>query len=201
MSIHAAASALRFKNILLYGGGFLSQIITKILSRQGKKLSCVDRNSYKASYFANDIQFTNSPKSLAHSSFDCVIDCCGAPGIFDHMINCATPGGTILQLANPSVNAALSSKDISNFMRKELTLTGTGNSHYRPDDQLKCDWHQAHMLETEQINLQDLISHSSDLEKAPGLINAIYRRRSTPTPPALGDTPYNKAVVLVDPMP
>ena len=47
----------RVKNILLYGGGFLSQILSQILLNLRVKVTCVDRNEYKKDFFDNEISF------------------------------------------------------------------------------------------------------------------------------------------------
>lgn len=166
------------KNILLYGGGFLSQILSQILLNLRVKVTCVDRNEYKKDFFDNEISFFSSTNELNDSLFDVTIECCGADGILEDCVRLTKTKGEIIQLANPSVNSSINSQTLSKLMRKELSLKGTWNSLYRPDKKTKCEWQESiKMLVEKKINLKHLISHEVGIDESAELIEKIFLRR------------------------
>lgn len=191
---HASEYAEKSIKILLFGGGFLSQILSKIFISKDKNITCVDRNNYKKDFFSKDIDFCLNTSNLKDSSFDLTYECSGAPIALEECIRLTKPLGDIVQLANPDKSTNLSSNLLSRFMRKEQKLVGTWNSRFRPDDLKNCDWNKSiEMLVNDEISIKELISHTSNLEDSHHLIEKIYLRRQDK-----GKLPkFNKAIISI----
>ena len=104
-------------------------------------------------FFNENVKFITNELDLEESSYDLVIESCGAENILGKCIKFAKPEATILQLANPFKNSDLKANDISQFMRKEQKIIGTWNSDYRQDDKNKCDWNKTIELLKNKIYL------------------------------------------------
>ena len=192
--IHTSKKIMDGKTVLLYGGGFLSQIIAKLLLNKNCKVTIVDRNNYKKKFFDNRVFFTTNEDELKDSNFDIVVECCGANKVFGKCIDFTKNGGSIIQLANPSKEVSLSSDEISKFMRKELNLKGTWNSDYRPDNQSLCDWHEAiKMIQNKYLEVNSLISHEKNIFEAPYILEEIFNKNKASS--TLSN--YNKAIIKI----
>jgi len=191
---HASVFAEHSIKILLFGGGFLSQILSKILSSQNKDITCIDRNEYKEDFFSKDISFNIDTAHLKDSSFDLIYECSGSPIALEECIRLAKPRGEIIQLANPNINTNLGSNLLSKFMRKEQKIIGTWNSRFRPDDPEICEWRKSiDMLINNKINIKDLITHNCNLQESKYLIEKInLRRKDKDKLPN-----FNKAIVFL----
>ena len=193
--IHASHKIIKNSSVLIYGGGFLSQILSQLLLINDCQVTVIDRNPYKKNFFESGIKFLTKYNNLEQSNFDFTIECCGADGILSECIKFTKPRGTILQMANPYSETHLNSAGISQLMRKEQSIIGTWNSDYRPDDKDLCDWNRAiYMLVQKKINIKSLISHQTTLENAKELFNKINERRSQNS--TLKN--YNKAIIHVN---
>ncbi len=194
VSRHASEFSKNSFKILLFGGGFLSQIISKILISKNKDITCIDRNEYKKEFFSEEVSFDLNTTNLKDSSFDMVYECSGSPIALEECIRLTKPIGEIVQLANPDINTNLNANLLSKFMRKEQKLRGTWNSRFRPDDTKLCDWNKSiKMLLNNEINIKDLISHTTKLEESKFLIEKInFRRQKKSKLPK-----FNKAIVFV----
>ena len=193
--IHASNKVTNNSSILIYGGGFLSQILSQLLLLKNCQITVHDRNFYKKKFFDKKVNFLTGIDQLEESSYDFAIECCGAVGILNQCIKFTKPGGIILQMANPSSEAHINSSGISQMMRKEQAIIGTWNSDYRPDDYKLCDWNKAiMMLVQNKLNIKDLISHQSNLKNAKKLFKDIKERRSKDS----NLKNYNKAIIHVN---
>lgn len=192
--VHASEKINPNQDILIYGGGFLAQIISQLLLKKNCKVTCIDRNDYKKKFFNENVKFLTSESDLIESQYDFVIESCGAKEILGKCIKFAKPEATILQLANPFKDSDLKSHDISQFMRKEQKIIGTWNSDYRPDDKSKCDWHKTiELLKNQDLTIKNLISHKSNLLDSKELLIKINSRKKVTE----GIEEYNKAVIKV----
>lgn len=192
--VHAVKKLKNNQKVLIYGGGFLAQIISQLLLAKNSKVFCLDRNEFKKSFFNKEVFFTTDKDSLEESSFDAVIECCGANDILSKCIAYGKPGATILQMANPSSGTKLDSNGISSLMRKEQQILGTWNSEYRPDNPKKCDWHKTiSLLSSKKLFVKNLISHEANLNEASDLFYNIYARKNKNSK----IINFNKAVINV----
>ena len=157
--VNAVKKIQNNKKVLIYGGGFLAQIICQLLIIKNCDIYCIDRNEYKRNYFQENIFFTTKESDLEESYFDYVIECCGAKDILFKCIKYGKPESNILQMANPSHNCSLNANGISQLMRKEQHIFGTWNSKYRPDNEKFCDWHETiNLLSSKKLSIKNLIS-------------------------------------------
>ncbi len=177
--VHTASKVKTEQKVLIYGGGFLSQILSQILEYKNCQITCIDRNMYKKDYFSNNIRFLHEPKIGIENCFDVVIECCGAKEVFKKCVDLVKPNGVIIQMANPSIESNIDYKTISSLMRKELQVIGTWNSQFRPDDPIKCDWFKSiDLIRKKIVNVKRLISHKENIRGAINLIEEVYRRRN-----------------------
>ena len=194
--VHAVKNVNPQRKVLIYGGGFLAQIISQLLINQKCEVTCIDRNRYKKRFFNENVFFTTAEDDLKESSFDYVFESCGANTTLGKCIKYGKPEAKIIQLANPSKEMKINSNEISNFMRKEQVLIGTWNSAYRPDNHSKCNWRQTiKLLENDLLSIKNLISHKVELSQAKELLSKIHHRRSNPQ----GLVGFNKAIIKIDP--
>ena len=78
---------------------------------------------------------------------------------------------------------------------KEQKIIGTWNSRFRPDNNNLCDWHKGiNILVNNELNIKDLISHTTNLEESPHLIEKINMRRQD----KLELPNFNKAIVFIE---
>lgn len=193
--MHASKKIRENTKVLIFGGGFLAQIISQLLLLKNCNIFCIDRNSFKEGYFSNEVFFTTKETKLEESSFDVVIECCGGESVLSKCIKYGKPEAEIIQMANPSKNTNLDASTISMLMRKEQKIIGTWNSDFRPDNKEKCDWHQTiSLLEKGQISIKKLISHEIDLKNAIQLLKNIYHRRTEKGKISF----FNKAIIKID---
>ncbi|WP_269622878.1 alcohol dehydrogenase catalytic domain-containing protein [Prochlorococcus marinus] len=182
-------------NVLLVGGGFLSQIICQILLDKCCSVTCVDRNNYKKVFFPDNVIFIDSINKIKTELYDISIDCCGSPNAINNCIEQTNQGGKVIFLGNPSDSTSINSKEISTAMRRELTLLGSWNSRFRPDDISLCDWNEGiRLISKGKLSLKSLITHESMLENSPELLSKINRRRVDRK--ILPN--FNKAIIHID---
>ena len=176
--LHASKFVEKKQKVLLYGGGFLSQILSQILENNGSNICTVDRNEYKKEFFSSKVEFNLNSKNIKDSSFDYTIECCGADNVLEECVRLTKPNGKIIQLANPNYDLKIKAKVLSSFMRKEQLLIGSWNSLYRPDNPEECDWGKSiQMIINKEIDISKLISHTSNLEQSDKLLKQIFKRR------------------------
>lgn len=192
--IHASEKISPNQKILIYGGGFLAQILAQLLLKKSCEITCIDRNEYKKKFFNSEVKFVISEEELLDSSFDFVIECCGADSILGKCISFGKPGATIMQLANPYKDTIFKSKEISLMMRKEQKIIGTWNSDYRPDNPAECDWNKTiELLKNNELSIKNLITHQSSLEDAKDLLLNINSRKEK----ANKIKNFNKAIIEI----
>lgn len=192
--VHATKLIDNSKSVLLWGGGFLAQIIALMLLERECEVTCIDRNGYKKKFFGHKVKFYTNREEISGAKFDVAIDCCGVRESIAGCINACSARGLVIHLANPGPDSCVIAEDLTQITRKELTVRGTWNSSYRPDDASKCDWTQAlSFLNKYQEHVRTLITHKAVITDAANLFDAIYTRRREEA----RIVEYNKAVIEI----
>jgi L-iditol 2-dehydrogenase len=171
------------KSIALIGGGFLGLIAVEMLRFNFPNLSIhiFDRNKTKLS-LANKLAAithlvdTEEQWKLAadrlSDKFDYVIENTGHPNRFRDSINLSKPGGRVLWLGNITKDLHLEKELVSAILRKELTINGSWNSHFKAD--LVDDWASTLKLMANGFRPSKFISHKIKLDELPEILSRMY---------------------------
>ena len=177
----------RNTNILLLGGGFIGQITFRIIKNFNKNinLNILDRNKFKL----KKINFQNHNKILTSSNFkrnldifkslknkyDIVIETTGSDEHFLNAINFAKKGGLVLYSGNINKNLLIKKNEVSNILRKELSIKGVWNSTFKS----KVDnWKQAEKFLNTNQEIENLITHIADLNDSANLLIDINLKKT-----------------------
>lgn len=176
--------------ILLIGSGFIGQILARILKSKFKHLNLValDRNLFKLKtikkYSSSQLTFenlnTSEDKKIISSlseKFDVVIENTGNNKNFVSSVNFAKKSGVVIYAGNPSNDAIFIKKEISTILRKELIIRGVWNSSFKKK---LNNWDSAEFFLSKSKNssIEELITHTSNLENAKDLFQNIHLAKS-----------------------
>lgn len=179
--------------ILLIGSGFIGQILARILKKKISNLNLVtlDRNLFKLKeikkYSSDQLLFKNANTkedqyilSSLREKFDIVIESSGNYKNFVSSINFAKKNGLVIFSGNPNDDIKFNKNNISNILRKELTIKGVWNSSFKKKIN---NWKSAEdfLGNTYSYNLEQLITHTATLEESKTLLNKIYLAKSKKT--------------------
>lgn len=79
-------------------------------------------------------------------------------------------------LGNPAGNTAISQSAHSQLLRRELVIKGIWNSHFGSTPINEWEYTVA-MMDAGTFECQDLISHRTNIDELPELIDKIYNRK------------------------
>jgi len=172
--------------ILLIGSGFIGQILARILKKKKSNVNLVtlDRNLFKLKtikkYSVDQFLFKNkNTKEDQHlltslkEKFDLVIESSGNYKNFISSLNFVKKGGVVIFSGNPNNDINFSKNEISDILRKELTIKGVWNSSFKKK---MNNWKLAEsfLRNTNNSNIEQLITHTVQLEESAKLLNKIY---------------------------
>ena len=171
------------KNILIMGGGFISQVLLRILNLNKKfKITIADRNQFKLDLakkyayktinlnLSNEINLDKSKK--INDKFDCVIDSTGNYNAINFALSNLNTEGQFIVFGNIYKNSEVAKKNYNFLLRKELEVKGVWNSTFKCK---KNNWEQAQtFLLKNSSKILPLISHVVDLKDAKKLMDDIY---------------------------
>lgn len=171
------------KKILIMGGGFISQVLLRILSLNKKlNITVADRNEFKLKiskkYSSNTINLNLSTKDnlkkfeKIKNKFDCVIDSTGSYNAINFALSCLNPEGQFIVFGNIYKNSLVAKKNYNFLLRKELEVKGVWNSTFKSK---KNNWQQAETFLLKNYNkILPLVSHTVSLKDAKKLMDKIY---------------------------
>ena len=174
------------KSIALIGGGFLGLIAVELLRFNFPHLSIhiFDRNKTKLNlankldaithYVDTEEQWKLASDQLS-DKFDYVVENTGHPNRFRDSIKLSKPGGRLLWLGNITEDLQLEKNLVSAILRKELTINGSWNSHFKAD--LVDDWASTVKLMTNGFKPSKFISHRIKLEELPDILSRMYSHK------------------------
>lgn len=172
--------------ILILGGGFIGQILFKILKKYKNNLHLhiLDRNQFKLDMtkVKSSTQILLSRKKNKNkflfnkldSKFDIVVE---TSGHFEHFLNAiefAKKEGTVIFSGNINKKLIIDKNQISNILRKQLNIKGVWNSTFKSKVN---NWKQAEKFISKNQNLERLITHTSDLNDAADLLKKIHLKK------------------------
>lgn len=106
---------------------------------------------------------------------DVVIEGTGSAEALMQAIACVRAGGRIALLGNPQRDTVLRLQSHSSVLRKELTIAGVWNSAYC--DARRNEWRfTVEKMMRGELHPEDLITHRTDLDGLPGLVEQIHNR-------------------------
>lgn len=109
---------------------------------------------------------------------DAVIEGTGSSPAWNQAVECLKPFGMLVLLGNPHQDTVLKLDSHSQILRKELRLTGVWNNYY--NDLPFNEWqYTADRIADQSLKVDDLITHSADLEHLKELFDQIYNREIT----------------------
>lgn len=168
--------------ILVLGAGYIGQIISRIIYKHlnAKNIFVIDRNQFKLDFlkkyscsqllfFRDENKNSNIYKKL-NSKFDIVIETTGGNINFLNAINFVNKNGLILYTGNINKDLLLKKNEVSNILRKEVTIKGIWNSTFKIKNN---NWNQAKNFLMSNFYLEELITHTSDLAVANDLLKNI----------------------------
>ena len=169
-------------SVLILGAGYIGQIVLRIINHFNKKtiLHILDRNKFKLNLAENfsDSQLLfskthSNEKDIKrlNSKFDIVIETTGKDINFLNSLDLVKKGGCVIFAGNVDQGFKISQNQISNILRKEVTIKGIWNSNYKSK---KNNWIQAEKFILNQHEFERLISHKVDLSNAAQLMENIY---------------------------
>lgn len=91
-------------------------------------------------------------------------------------IDCMKPSGTIVMVGNPAGDTTIPKSAHSQILRKELTINGIWNSHFSsiPFNEWR---YTVDMMDKGLFYCEDLISHRTDLDHLPSLLDDVRAHR------------------------
>jgi threonine dehydrogenase-like Zn-dependent dehydrogenase len=158
----------------IIGGGFLTMILSRLLSDLGlPDVDIFDRNEYKISFAQskgiNSIHSSELANNKKDNFYDWVIEASGDPKSFQTSIEVANSGGKIIWMSNILGDVSLSATSVSMILRKELAICGSWNSSYSPKGM--SDWKETIELIKRGFSPSDFITHYVSLEEIPDILN------------------------------
>ncbi len=114
-------------------------------------------------------------KATAGKGIKYIIEACGLPITFRDSILCGSRQGKILFMGNILGNLVLAENEVSNILRKELTIFGTWNSRNVPTN--NNEWSTVLDYLDKKIIVEPLISHIVPLSAGPDIFNRINKKQ------------------------
>ena len=109
---------------------------------------------------------------------DAVIEGTGTSAALNQAVEIVRTFGRIAMLGNPHRDTSLKLANHSSILRKEVDIAGVWNSYYA---QMPLnEWqYTADMIDAGRLKVNDLITHTSDLEHLSELFEQIYQKEIT----------------------
>jgi len=180
VSIHAVDIVPRTKSnetALVIGAGLIGLVISARLREKGCNVTITDRNDFKLN-IAKEIGVTPiSPDELTSHihSFPLIVEASGAPVMFQNSIKWISPFGNVIWVGNIQGNLNLNQQEVSNVLRKEITIKGVWNSNYQQG--INDDWYKAQKVIKKSIWLYNILEILK-IEDVSSKINNLYQSKT-----------------------
>jgi L-iditol 2-dehydrogenase len=165
----------------IIGGGFLTMILSKIITEMGlPQPDIFDRNSYKIEFAKskniNSINSTALLNNQKDNCYDWVVEASGDPNSFQTSIEIAKSGGKLIWMSNVQGDVNLSAASVSMILRKELNISGSWNSSYKPSGM--SDWMETINLIKKGLSPSDFVTHYVTLDEVPGILEKFQKHKN-----------------------
>jgi len=174
--------------VLIIGAGFLGLLMVQALRIRlpACDVTIIDHNKFKldvaTSYVNQTIALTSTAQwekylttTKEKGLFDVVVEATGTPEAFAHSIALAKHAGKVVWMGNITNDLTLSKTLTSSVLRKELTISGTWNSSYRPGK--PDDWKEALNLIEQGVRPSQLVTHFVSLDEVPHTLEQLYNHK------------------------
>lgn len=180
----------KYGRAIIIGGGFLGLVAVQMIKKSFPAIEVVvvDRNVDKLTY-ASDlgakvalVDTTTEWKNFIEQHkdhFHFVLENTGSASRFSDSISVAASGGTVLWMGNIINDLCLSKNVVSSVLRKELSILGTWNSHYKALE--ADDWSDVLQFMSDGFQPSKLVSHRIALEKLPETLSKMYLHKCRET--------------------
>lgn len=164
----------------IIGGGFLTMILSKIITEIGMPQPDIfDRNPFKIQFArSKNINSINSNELLNNkktSTYDWVVEASGDPNAFQTSIEIVKSGGKLIWMSNVQGDVNLSASAISTILRKELSISGSWNSSYTPSGM--SDWKETINLIKNGLSPSQFVSHYVTLDEVPDILRKFQNHK------------------------
>lgn len=174
------------KRILILGGGFIGQVLLRILKSLTKsELFLADRNSFKLSIVKNitknTILFSKKKKDFKYikknlnNKFDIVIEITGSHENFINVLDFVKKDGQVVYSGNIDKDILFKKKQISNILRKQILIKGIWNSTFKTKNN---NWKKADSFLSSNQSIKNLITHETSLNDSGKLMKKIYNMKN-----------------------
>lgn len=174
------------KNLAIFGAGFLGLLALKIirLYKLNLAVTVFDKNHYKLNLAKKEganivhLKGNETDKEMINEKqglFSFVLEATGVPIMFSNSLKILQSGGVVVWMGNISDDLHLLKKDVSNILRKEITIKGTWNSTYYPKK--SSDWKRALQLIVDGLKPSSLVTHRSKLCDVSEILEKLYSHK------------------------
>ena len=165
----------------IIGGGFLTMILSKVLTEIGMpKPDVFDRNTFKIDFAkSKNINAMNSDILLNDNkinSYDWAVEASGDPNAFQTSIEIVKSGGKLVWMSNVQGDVNISAPAVSSILRKEICIFGSWNSSYQPSG--LSDWKETINLIKKGLSPSQFITHFVSLEELPDILQKFQNHKS-----------------------
>ena len=181
--VDLAGSIRSLKNLhgAIIGGGFLTMILSKILTEIGMPQPDVfDRNKFKINFAKskniNSMHSNELLKDNRLNSYDWVVEASGDPNAFQTSIEIVKSGGKLVWMSNVQGDVKISASAISSILRKEISISGSWNSSYQPSG--LSDWKETVNLIKKGLSPSQFVTHFVSLEELPDILQKFQNHKS-----------------------
>lgn len=182
---------------VVFGAGPIGNMVAQWLRIRGCRVVLVDIDARKLA-LAGSMGFTavqadrEDPvgavlRLTGGKGAEKVVEAAGLPLTYAQAVKCAARFGEVLWLGNISGPLRLEQKDVSDILRRELSVHGTWNSKVVPRGM--DDWSTVLRHLDRELQVAPLISHAEPLEQGPRLFDMMRLRTEF----------FNKVLLLVHP--
>ena len=104
-----------------------------------------------------------------------VIEGCGAPSTYNLALDSCESEGLVIFMGNIRGDLRIKASDVSQILRRELTIKGVWNSNYQANS--RSDWTEALDLLEKETRIHHLITHRVPLKEAKKLLDNLNEVR------------------------
>jgi len=181
VKLAGSTKALHNMKGAIIGGGFLTMILSKIISGMGiEQPDIFDRNAYKINFARSKKINSIDSKSLRNhkkdNEYDWVIEASGDPKSFQTSIEIAKSGGKLIWMSNVQGDVNLSASSVSMILRKELNISGSWNSSYKPSG--PSDWKETINLIAKGLSPSEFVTHYVSLDEIPKILKKFQEHKA-----------------------
>ncbi|MFH1400056.1 MAG: galactitol-1-phosphate 5-dehydrogenase [Nanoarchaeota archaeon] len=179
------ADDIQGKTMFIFGMGPIGLYAAQIANQFGAHVIAVDRNEYKLS-IARDLGIKHTIDNTETGALNAylksqrltpeiVMDCSGSTHLLTKAIDICQKGGRIILVGNVTEDLTLTKQQVSQILRKELTIRGSWNSIHSSDD--KGEWNEViKLLDEKKVKVQPIITHKEHLKDVTRVFNELSEK-------------------------